>query len=120
MDWLVEGKNIMLIYYEKLLSNELKSTLIDAVSFMNMTIDNDRLECTIKHSQETFPRKKKCIRKGDAKPKCNGNDNIYTRKQILWINSSIRKVRRKVKKLGFETTNMKNYENTSVELRYCS
>ena len=120
MDWLVEGKNIMLIYYEKLLSVELKSTLIETVSFMNMTIDNDRLECTIKHSEGSFPRKAKCIKKGETKPNCNENDNIFTRKHILWINSTIRKVRSKVKKLGLDISYFKNYENTIVKLRYCS
>ena len=110
----------MLIYYEKLLSDELKSTLIETVSFMNVTIDSDRLECTIKHSEGSFPRKEKCIKKGKTKQNCNENDNIYSKKHILWINSTIRKVRSKVKKLGLDTSYMKNYENTSVKLRYCS
>ena len=110
----------MLIYYEKLLSDELKSTLINTVSFMNMTIDNDRLECTIKHSEGSFPRKEKCIKKGETKPNCNENDSIYSRKHFHWINSTIRKVRSKVKKLGLDTSYLKNYENTSVRLRYCS
>ena len=110
----------MLIYYEKLLSDELKSTLIKTVSFMNMTIDNDRLECTIKHSEGSFPRKAKCVNEGETKPNCNENGNIYTRKHILWINSTIRKVRSKVKKLGLDISYFKNYENTIVKLRYCS
>ena len=120
MDWLTEASHIMLIYYEKLLSDELKSTLSDTVSFMNMTIDNNRLECTIKHSNVSFSHKKKCIKKEEMKPKCQENANIYSRKHIIWMNSRIRTVRSKVKKLGLNNSYMKNYENTMVNIKYCS
>ena len=119
MDWLTEASHIMLIYYEKLQSDELKSTLSDTISFMNMTIDNNRLECTIKHSNERFSQKKKCIKNEEMKRKCNENENIYSRKHIIWINSTIRTVRSKIKKLGMDTSYIKNYENTIVKLRYC-
>ena len=119
MDWLVEGKNIMLIYYEKLQSDELKSTLTDTVTFMNMTIDNNRLECTSKHSNVSFFQTEKCVKNVEIKSKCQENENIYSRKHIIWINSTIRTVRSKIKKLGLDPSYMKNYENTIVKLRYC-
>ena len=37
---------------------------------MNMPIDNNRLECTIKHSNVSFTQKEKCIKKEESKPKC--------------------------------------------------
>ena len=119
LDWLTEASHIMLIYYEKLQSDELKSSLSDTISFMNMTLDNSRLECTIKHSNVIFSQKKKCIKKQEIKPKCQENANIYSRKHIIWINSTIRTVRSKIKKLGLDPSYMKNYENTIVKLRYC-
>ena len=120
MDWLTEATHIMPIYYEQLQSDKLKFALSDTVAFMNMTIDNSRLDCTIKHSQGSFPRKEKCIKKEDIKPKCIENENIYSRKHIIWINYAIRTVRSKVKKLGLDTSYMKNYENTIVNIKYCS
>ena len=120
MDWLTEATHIMLIYYEKLRSDELKSALSDTIAFMNMSIDNNRLDCTIKHSLECFPRKKRCIRKEDVKPKFIENEKIYSRKHIIWINSAIRTVRSKVKELGLDTSYMTNYENTIVKIKYCS
>ena len=118
LDWLTEATHIMLVYYEKLQSDELESTLSDTIAFMNMTIDNKRLDCTIKHSQGIFPRKEKCIKKEDVQPKCN--QSIYSRKHNIWINSAIRTVRSKVKKLGLDNSYMKNYENTIVNIKYCS
>ena len=120
MDWLTEATHIMLIYYEKLRSNEVKSTLSDAIAFMNITIDNNRLDCTIKHFTGSFPRKEKCIKKEDIKQKRIENESIYSRKHIIWINSAIRTLRRKLKKLGLDTSYMKNYENTIVYIKYCS
>ena len=119
MDWLTEASHIMLIYYEKLLSDELKSTLSDTVSFMNMTINHNRLECTIKHSNVSFSQKEKCVKKEEMKPKFQENANIYSKKHIIWINSRIRTVGNKVKELGLDPSCMKNYENTIVKLRYC-
>ena len=119
MDWLTEASHIMLIYYEALLSDELESTLRNTVSFMNMTIDNNRLNCTIKHSKGSFRQKEKCIKKEESKPKCNEYVNIYSKKNTIWINSKIRTVRRKVKKIGLDTSYMKSYENTIVKLKYC-
>ena len=119
LDWLTEASHIMLIYYEKLQSDELRSTLTDTVSFMNMTINNNRLDCTIKHSNISFSQKEKCVKKEEIKQKCQENENIYSRKHIIWINSKIRTVRSKVKKRGLDSSYMKNYENTIVKLRYC-
>ena len=119
LDWLTEASHIMLIYYEKLQSDELRSTLTDTVSFMNMTINNNRLDCTIKHSNISFSQKEKCVKKEEIKLKCQENENIYSRKHFIWINSKIRTVRSKVKKRGLDSSYMKNYENTIVKLRYC-
>ena len=86
---------------------------------MNMTINHNRLECTIKHSNVSFSQKEKCVKKEEMKPKFQENANIYSKKHIIWINSRIRTVGNKVKELGLDPSCMKNYENTIVKLRYC-
>ena len=119
LDWLTEGRELMLIYYEKLISDELKSTLVDTILSMNLTIDSERLECAIKHSEGIFPRIEKCLSKESKKQKCNENEYIYSRKHIMWVNAAIRKVRRKVKKRGLDTSSISKYENTNIKLKYC-
>ena len=109
----------MLLYYEKLISDELNSTLVETLSFMNMTINNKRLECAIKHSEGRFPRTEKCIPKENKKSKCNENEFIYSRKHFIWINAAIRKVRNKIKKRGLDTSSISKYENTNIKLKYC-
>ena len=109
----------MLVYYEKLISDELSSTLVDTISFMNMTIDNERLDCVIKNSEGIFPRTEKCISQESKKPKCDENEYIYSRKHFMWINAAIRKVRSKVKKRRLDTSYISKYENTNIKLKYC-
>ena len=109
----------MLVYYEKLISDELNSTLVDTISFMNMTTDNERLECAMKHSEGRFPRRRKCIAKETTKQKCNENEYIYSKKHLMWVNAAIRKVRGKVKKRGLDSSCISKYENTNIKLKYC-
>ena len=89
------------------------------VSFVNMTAERKRVDCAIKHSEGRFPRKDKCIKREEIKPKCNDGETIYSRKHVLWINSAIRTVESKVFKHGLDFSHMKTYENTVVKLKYC-
>ena len=119
MDWLIKGRNILMVYYEKLKTDQLKSTLTGIASFLNHTIDNKRMECLLKHSRD-LQRNKKCITTFEKERINFENKYIYSRKHIRWINSAIKAVSRKVKSRGFDSSHLLSYQNTNVKLRYCS
>ena len=119
MDWLMKGKNIMIVYYEKLKTNQLNSTLTSITSFLNHTIANKRLDCFNKHSRD-FQRPEKCIITYEKEQRNFENKYIYSKKHAIWINSAIRAVSREAKKRGFDTLHLLSYQNTNLKLIYCS
>lgn len=108
-----------MVYYEKLRTNQLESTLMEMAAFMNHTINNDRLKCFVKHLND-FQRKKKCIGHSIKEERKFENINIYSRKHTIWINSAIKTVTKAAKKRGFDSSHLLSYLNTNIKLNYCS
>ena len=119
LDWLIEGKDIMMVYYEKLKIDQLDSTLMDIASFLNHTIENKRLDCFIKHSRD-FERVENCIVTSEKERRNFKNKYIYSKKHITWINSAIRAVSIEAKTRGFDSVHLLSYQNTNLKLKYCS
>ena len=108
-----------MVYYEKLGTNQLESSLKEIASLMNHVIEPDRFKCFFKHLNE-FQRKKNCIGHYIQEERKFENGNIYSRKHNIWINSAIRTVTKEAKKRGFDSSHLLSYTNTNIELNYCS
>ena len=129
MHWLTKGNNIMMVYYEKLKTCQLESTLKDIALFMNHDIEPNRLKCVMKHLPD-FKKTDKCIfmskrMKYRKQIKSKYFDyfetkNIYTRQHIIWINSAIRAVSKKAESRGFDSQHLLSYQNTNRKVKYCS
>ena len=120
MEWITNGKNILIVYYEEFRKKDnLIPTLERIVHFMNFTVPRDRLNCVSKHRKGKFYQNAKCVTK-KQNPASQNNDYIYSKKHIKWINSAIRKVRKAIKRQGSDDTHLRAYENTNIKLSYCS
>ena len=123
-----EGKNVLVIIYENLKTRKLGKSMKDISKFLNQTMDDHRLECTILHSEGKFHRKAKCI---TAKFHDNGNsdygrsenqtltDDIFSADNRLRINNAIDNVNKAMIKRGFEFLPLKEYKNTTIQLKIC-
>ena len=115
---MTNGKQIMIVYYEDLVKKDnLEPSIKNIVTFMNFTIHDERLKCVSKHRKGRFYHDGKCIPK-TQKQVC-GDEFVYSKKQIKWINSAIRKVNIKIRERGFDDLHLKTYENTNVKLKFC-
>ena len=73
LDWLSNGKNIVVVFYEDLLKEDnLIPTIESMVGFMNFTLDKNRLNCVSKHRKGKFYQEAKCI----GKSQIRDNENI--------------------------------------------
>ena len=108
-----------MVYYEKLGTNQLESSLKEIASLMNHVIEHDRFKCFFKHLNE-FQRKKNCIGHSIQEERKFKNGNIYSRKHTIWINSAIKTVSKEAKKRGFASSHLLSYLNTNIKLNYCS
>ena len=108
----------MMVYYEKLKTDELDSTLMDIASFLNHTIEHKRLDCFIKHSRD-FERNEKCIVMSEKERSSFQSKYIYSKKHIIWINSAIRTISREAKIRGFDSLHLLSYQNSNLKLKYC-
>ena len=121
IDWLSSGKNILVVFYEDLLKEDIFIPTIERmVRFMNFTIDKERLNCVSKHRKGKFFQGAKCIGKRRIQDNETFNGYIYSKKHIRWINSAIRKVKKAMEDRGLRGTHMDTYENTNIKLNYCS
>ena len=110
----------MIVYYEDLIKPEnLEPSIEKIVNFMNFTIQNERLSCVSKHRKGKFYQNGKCIQK-EQKLLCDGIEFVYSKKQVKWINSAIRNVRKAMKKRGLDDSHLRTYENSNVKLNYCN
>ena len=109
----------MVIYYEDLIKKDnLKSSILQIVNFMNFTIQKERLSCVSKHRKGRFYDNQKCIPRAQ-KEICDSIEFIYSNKQMKSINSAIRKVRKAIKKRGLNDSQLRSYEDTNIKLTYC-
>ena len=86
---------------------------------MNSTIDEERLNCVMKHPEGVFHRKESCYDK-NTKPKNIQTDFIYSNQQISLINLAIKQVNKAMRNRGLKSSHLTSYENTNVKLKYCS
>ena len=120
IEWLTNGQNILVVFYEAFTKeNNLIPTIERMMKFMNFTLDKDRLDCVSKHRKGNFYQGAKCIGKAQEQG-IEDNQYIYSKKLMRWINAAIRKVQKAIKDRGLDGTHMHTYENTNVELKYCS
>ena len=107
----------MIVHYEDLRSPKLTNELSKIADFMNLKIDQERLEWTLMHPEGNFLRKKSCY-DIQSKPKGHQSDYIYSNQQLVWINNSIRNVRQEA--LIRDMGNFPSYEDSNIQLTYCS
>ena len=137
LKWLQEGNDVMVIIFEHLTDKSLlDQTLKDISLFLNFELDENRLECTIKHSEGRFHRKGKCIGRKKALPvktkKVANEDNtifssalpnntndIFTSKQKQEINLAIRNVNEAIINRDLTQLPLSDYENTVIRLNLC-
>ena len=142
LTWLEEGNDIMIVIFEQLTKKDfLNQTLEELSEFLNFEFDENRLSCTIKHSEGRFHRKEKCIRKRvpaanvrrknvankDIIPSFelsnsngyNSANDIFTSQQKDKINLAIRNVNDAINKRGLTPLPLSDYENTVIRLNLC-
>ena len=118
MQWILEGDRIQIVYHETLTKQNLKSTLVDLGQYLSFTIDEERLNCVIKHREGYYRRKKACF-DINTKPKNSTSDFVYSNKQITLINSAIQRVNEAIKNRKFKSSHMHSYMSTNFKLNYC-
>ena len=117
MKWIRQGRKIMIIYYEDLRSTKLANELSNIADFMNLKIDQQRLDCTLMHQEGNFLRKKSCY-DIQSKPKGRKTGYIYSSQHLVWMNNAIRNVRQETLKRGFRK--LPSYEDSNIQLSFCS
>ena len=149
MKWLEEGNDLIIVIYEHITNENLRNeTLKDISTFLNFTLNETRLNCTIKNSEGRLHRKEKCIRKRQQRnsPKNHkdknrqqknsqkktakkfpknlevkdGTNNIFTNQQEQQINLAINNVNNAIIKRGLNPLPLSDYENTEIILNMCS
>ena len=140
LTWLEEGNDIMIVIFEQLTKKGfLNQTLEQLSEFLNFEFDENRLSCTIKHSEGSFHRKEKCIRRKRLPTNIIktrnqdiilnsdfnnsiGNEtanDIFTNQQKDKINLAIRNVNDAINKRGLTPLPLSDYENTVIRLNLC-
>ena len=140
LTWLEEGNDIMIVIFEQLTKKGfLNQTLEQLSEFLNFEFDENRLSCTIKHSEGRFHRKEKCIRRKRLPTNIIktrnqdiilnsdfnnsiGNEtanDIFTNQQRDKINLAIRNVNDAINKRGLTPLPISDYENTVIRLNLC-
>ena len=132
IQWIKNGKDTLLIYYDSLSSDLLENTLKNITRFLHLQWNDHRVRCTFKHSNNKRQKHNTCFPKGhlDINSKefmshstnCGTSSefNIYTQRHMIWINSAIENVQREIEKRGLDSSLMPNYKNTNVSLSICT
>ena len=133
LKWLEQGNSIMVVVFEGLTkdSSVVKTTLNEISTFLGFTPPNEqRIDCTIHHSEGRFHRKQKCIKK-KIPVKMNEDtyqyeeryhynlDDIFTKIQKSKINQAIENVNAAIMKRGLTPLPVNDYKNTVVRLNIC-
>ena len=136
IQWIRNGKDTLVIYYDSLSSDLLENTLKNITRFLHLQWNDHRVRCTFKHSNNKRQKHNTCFPKGhlDINSKefmshstncgstssVNCEFNIYTKRHMIWINSAIENVQREIEKRGLDSSLMPNYKNTNVSLSICT
>ena len=102
------------------------------IAFLNLELNERRLNCVLTHKEDIFKQETAFLNKNipDTRPQnfrvsnpCIQNElhtfEMYTRKHVVWINSAIRNVKRELKKKGFDSSHLSNYENSNLKINIC-
>ena len=130
LQWLKEGRNIMVIIYENLTGNLFRTHMNDMLTFLNFTANSNRIDCTMKYSEGRFHRKEKCVTNKLMKHQhkmhsipCSRDskiaNNIFTKDHRREINAVIDGVNRALVKRGFKPLPSNEYKNTKIKLKVC-
>ena len=134
IQWIRNEKNIFVIYPDSLVDDLRNSTLKDLANFMGFKWNEPRLNCVLKQIEDTFPRKKVNPETDDLDmtPKkfitslrnsCISNQvyalDIYSKKHLIWINSSIRAVKHYLEKRGLDSTYISAYKKKYFRIYLC-
>ena len=128
--WIKHGKDLSFVYFDDLASGLTENTLKKIMKKYNIRFDENRLKCVLKHKEDIFKLETSFINKNflDVKTRnfkistdCDSNEtytfNIYTRPQMLWINSAIRNVKIELRKRGYDSLHLSNYENGNIRVK---
>ena len=121
---------MLVVVYEDLKTGLLRKALDDISIFLNFTIDENRLDCTIVHSEGKFHRKEKCI---NAKFRDGQNadylifedqnksltKDIFSSENRLKINAAIDNVNQAIVNRGLKSLPLEEYKDTTIKLRLC-
>ena len=135
IQWIKNGKDTLVIYYDSLSIDLLENTLKNITQFLHLQWNDDRVRCTFKHINNELQKNNTCFPKGHLDIKSmefmshstncgtssvNCKFNIYTKRHIIWINSAIENVQREIEKRGLDSSLMSNYKNTNISLSICT
>ena len=135
IQWIKNGKNTLVVYYDNLVKESLEDTLQNITQFLHFQWNKHRIRCIFKHDIDTHQTNDTCLPKGlldiaskqfishsvncgSAAEKCTFN--IYAKKHIIWINSAIRNVQQEIKNHGVDSSVMSNYKNKNILLSVCN
>ena len=132
IQWISNPTKILVVYFDDLASERTENTLKSAITFLNLKINEDRLNCVLQHNEDTYRKQSDFLNKNilyanttnfRATNSCILNEiysfNMYTNTHVVWINSAIRRVKHELQKRGFEASRLSNYENTNLQINIC-
>ena len=119
MQWIKEGSQIHIVYYEELKSEKLRKHLVDLVNFINFTIDEERLSCVLKHPVGKFRRRETCF-DPTTNPKDSTDHHVYLADHVILINAAIQRVSEIIKERNFDSSIIDMYKNSNFRIEYCT
>ena len=126
-----------MIYYENLIAEEnapitsfperLEKNLKEIIKFIDFKWDTERFKCLLNDNEGKFHRMKRCIDNSSLDltssrlnfDNRNATMDIYQKKHIIWIRSSINKVQIAMKERGIDSTYLSRYISNHVKIVIC-
>ena len=126
MQWIVNGKNILIIRYEDLNNKgSLNGILRNVCNFLDFPVDENRLKCALKNDFNRYRRKKQCLQVSDipshgfSNEQLNNSD-IFTQQHKIWINAAIRSVNTAICNRKKTEDSILSYANAEVKFNICN
>lgn len=126
-----------MIYYEDLIAEEnapitsfperLEKNLKEIIKFIDFKWDTERFKCLLNDNEGKFHRMKRCIDNSSLDltssrlnfDNRNATMDIYQKKHIIWIQSSITKVQQAMKERSIDSTYLSRYISKHVKIVFC-
>ena len=125
IQWIVKGKNILIIRYENLNhKGSLNRILREVCNFLDFPVNKNRLKCALKNEFNRFRRKKQCLKVSDSPShgfinEQLNNSDIFSQKHKLWINAAIRNVNTAICNRKMKDKSILSYTNAKVKFNIC-